>query len=74
MGTSTVSMGYKVGNYPAWMGFNWNDPGESLECMGACPNDTPFTVPVSLSWSLVAPLMTHQYTSVTAMDGTTDTF
>ena len=30
--------------------------------MGACPNDTPWTVPQSLSWSIVAPLMSHQCT------------
>ena len=51
------------------MGFQWNAPGESLEFIGACPNDTPFTGPESLSWSILAPLMLHQYTSITAMDG-----
>ena len=68
VGTSTASMGYQCVNYPAWMGFQWNARGESLECLGAFPNDTPWTVPESLSWSIVAPLMSHQFTSVTAMN------
>ena len=35
MGTSTASMVYQWVNYPAWMDFQWNAAGESLECMGA---------------------------------------
>ena len=76
VGTSTASMGYQWVNYPAWMGFQWNAPGESLECLGACSNDTPWTVPESLSCMvhIVAALSSHQYTSDTAMDSTADTF
>ena len=74
VGTSTASMGYQWVNYATWIGFQWNAPGESSEFIGACANDTPWTVPESLSWSIVAPLMFHQYTSVTVMDGTKDNF
>ena len=74
VGTSTSLMGYQWVNYPVGMGFQWNAPGKSFECMGACHNDTPWTVPESLSWSIDAPLMSHQYTSATAKDGTADTF
>ena len=64
MGTSTASMGYQWVNYPTWIGFQWNDPGEQSVFIGACANDTPLTVPESLSWFIVAPLLFHQYTSV----------
>ena len=74
MGTSTASMRYQWVNYPTWIGFQWNAPGESTEFIGECANDTTWTVPESLSWSIVAPLLFHQYISVTAMDGTTDNF
>ena len=67
-------MGYQWVNYLTWMGFQWNAPGESSEFIGECANDTPLTVPESLSWSIVASLMFHQYKSVTATDGTTDNF
>ena len=53
VGTRTASMGYQWVNYPTWMDFWWDASGESLECMGACPNDTPWTVPESLSWSTI---------------------
>ena len=56
VGNSAASMGYQWVNYPGWMGFYWNAHGESLECLGACPNDTPWTVPESLPWSIVAPV------------------
>ena len=74
--TSTASMGYRWVNYPSWMGFWWKAPGESMECMGVCPNDMPLTVPcrVPVMVHIVAPLMSNQYTSVAAMGGTTDTF
>ena len=72
VGTSTASMGYQWVNYPTWIGFQWNAPGESSKFIGAYANDTAWTEPESLSRSIVAPLMFHQYISVTAMDGTTD--
>ena len=74
VGTSTASMGHQWVNYLTYIGFQWNAPGESSEFIGAYANDTPWTVPESLSWSIVAPLMFHQYTYVTAMDSTTDNF
>ena len=74
VGTSTASMGYQWVNYPTLIGFQWNAPGESSKFISECANDTPWIVPESQSWSIVAPLMFHQYISVTAMDGTRDNF